>query len=201
MKPFFEKIIRTVDPLEDTIYGNQYRCALTLKDNTHIPCAILQSRNKRLELAKRRIKETLEGNSILVGDDPYGRVVSSFVTAGNRVNDYDVIDAQPSRFAIPIDLLQNIEGETTMGWTGWVFEMGDGNRFSYGSSFSMYFFQLPESYSFSDVVKIHNHSYITEKGEIAELTRGGLPPDGYPNDDVLREMVHFVCSIDDINED
>jgi hypothetical protein len=196
MKPHFQRIIDTIEPLEDSIYGPKYRCALTLKDGTELPCAILQSKNKIVELAKRRIKEEQTGKGIIGGHDPYGQIVSVFVAGGNRINDYDVVDATPSRFAPPLSLLRQIHGETTMAWTGWVFEMNDGRLFSYGSSFSMEFFQLAEGYSFNDVAKVHNHSFLTCAGELRTLKQGEMLPDDYDRENLLRERVYFTCAIE-----
>lgn len=198
MNNHFQHIIETVEPFEDSFYGSRYRCSLTLKDGTYLPCAVLQSKQKLVELAKRRIREEMDGTGGLGGADPYGQIVSSFVTKGNRINDYDVISATPSPFAIPLELLHQIHGETTMAWTGWVFEMSDGSKFSYGSSFSMEFFQLPESYSFCDVSKVHNHSYVGKSGKLLQLPQGGFLPDDYKDVPVLRERVYFTCAIESI---
>jgi hypothetical protein len=149
-----------------------------------------------VELAKRRIKEEMSGKGHLLALYRYGEIVSSFVSSGNRVNDYDVASADLSHYAPPLSLLKQIHGETTMAWTGWVFEMADGKMFSYGSGFSMEFFQLPESYSFSDVFRVHNHSYIGRNGELIRLEEGGLLPDEYDRERVLRERIFFNCAID-----
>lgn len=194
----FQNIISNVEPLPDSIYGPRYRCALMLKDGTHIPCAILQSKTKLVELAKRRIKEEMSGGGKLGGPDPYGQILSVFVAGGNKVNDYDVASATLSRYAPPLPLLKQIHGETTMGWTGWVFEMKDGKMFSYGSSYTMEFFDLPEGYSFDDVVKVHNHSFLSLEGSLVGLERGGKPPVDYCIDKLLRERVYFTCHIDGI---
>jgi hypothetical protein len=197
MKPHFQRIIDTVEPLEDSIYGPRYRCALTLKDGTELPCAILQSKSKIVDLAKRRFKEEQSWRRKIGGADPYGQVVSVFVTGGNRINDYDVVDAAPSRFAIPLALLSQIHGETTMAWTGWVFEMSDGRFFPYGSSFSMEFFQLPDGYSFADVTKVHNHSFVTASGELRTLKQGEMLPDDYDHEKLFRERIYFTCAIEE----
>jgi hypothetical protein len=197
MKSHFQRIIDTVEPLEDSIYGPKYRCALTLKDGTELPCAILQSKNKIVDLAKRRIKEEQSGKGRIGGPDPYGQIVSVFVASGNRINDYDVVDAAPSRFAPPLALLKQIHGETTMAWTGWVFEMSDGRMFPYGSSFSMEFFQLPDGYSFDDVAKVHNHSFLSTAGELRTMVQGGMPPDDYDRGSLFRERIYFTCPIED----
>src|SRR5262249_26098629 len=156
------------------------------------------SKSKLVELAKRRIREEIDGKGRIGGNDPFGQLLSSFIAGGNRVNDYDVKSATPSRYAPPLSLLKQIRGETTMAWTGWVFEMSDGALFSYGSSFHMEFFDLPPNYTFDDVVKVHNHSFVSESGTLIALTEGGLIPSEYPKDKLLRERVFFNCAIEGI---
>jgi hypothetical protein len=191
----FEEIVANVEPIPDSIYGPRYRCALTLKDGTLLPCAILQSKEKLIELAKRRIKEEMSGKGRIGGPDPYGQILSSFVAGDNRVNDYDVALASPSRYAPPLGLLKQIHGETTMGWTGWVFEMADGKMFSYGSSFTMEFFDLPDGYTFNDVAKVHNHSYLSKEGALVDLAQGGRLTADYGEVKLLRERIYFTCNI------
>jgi hypothetical protein len=200
VRAVFQTIIDSEEPLTDPIYGNRYRCASTLRDGTYLPCVVLQSRSKLVDLAKRRISEEKTGKGRIGGPDPYGQVVSSFVSSGNRVADYDIVAVEKSRFAIPQELLSRIHGETWMSWTGWVFEMTDGRLFSYGSTFSFEFFQMPEGYGFSDVRAVHNHSYVSATGEISPLPRG--MPGGIPNDydkvTIFRDRPYFVCNIDGI---
>lgn len=196
MYSFAKEIINTVEPFPDRVYGPRYRCSLTLKDGTFLPCVVLHSRERLLELAKRRIKEELSGKGALAVPDPYGEIVRSFVTTGNRINDYDVSSASESKYAIPLSLLSQIKGETTMGWTGWVFKMNDGELFSYGSSFHFEFFQLPEGYAFSDVAEVINHSFVDAKGSVRSL-KNGLSTD-YDPDAVFRERVFFNCALDGI---
>jgi hypothetical protein len=198
MKPHFQKIIDTVEPLPDSIYGPRYRCSLTLTDGTYLPCAILQSKSKIVELAKRRFDKERDGKGILRSPDPYGQIVASFVTGGNRINDYDVADTEQSKFAPSISLLKQIHGETTMGWTGWVFEMRDGRLFQYGSSFTMEFFQIPEGYSFDDIVKVHNHSFLSGDGRLQSLMQGARLTKEYDIRNVYRERVYFNCALEGI---
>jgi hypothetical protein len=193
----FQEIISNVEPLPDSIYGPRYRCQLTLKDGTLLPCAVLQSRSKVVELAKRRIKEEMSGKGRLAGPDPYGQILSGFVADGNRVSDYAVTSATQSRFAPPLALLRQIHGETTMAWTGWVFEMKDGSLFSYGSSFDMEFLDLPNGYTFEDVIKVHNHSFVLD-GALRTLEEGRVLPADYDRVNLLRERQSFTCYIDGI---
>ena len=198
MDPIFQSIIDTVAPFEDQLYGRRYRCALTLTDGTFLPCAVLQSRAKMVELAKRRIAEEMSGDGIMACDDPYGEIVASFATRRTQVCDYQVASAAPSAFAIPLELLEQIEGETFMGWTSWVFEMSDGRLFSYASSFDMEFFPLPQGYGFSDVRTVHSHSCLDASGALRRLEPGALAPDDFDPDAGFREKVFFTCFIDGI---
>jgi hypothetical protein len=192
----FQQIVSKIEPIPDSIYGPRYRCSLTLKDGTEIPCAVLQSKAKLIELAKHRIKEEMSGHGKIAGPDPYGQILSSFVARGNCVNDYDVASVAPSRHAIPLSLLNEIHGETTMAWTGWVFEMKDGRHFAYGSSFSTEFFDLPERYDFGDVVKVHNHSFLSPDEKLVSLEQGSRLPSNYFPEKIFRERIFFTCYIE-----
>lgn len=193
-----QEIVSKVEPLSDSIYGPRYRCSFILKDGTHLPCAVVQSKIKLVELARRRLNEEMSGKGSMGGPDPYGQLLTSFVAGGNKVNEYDILSASPSKYAPPLSLLQQIHGETTMSWTGWVFEMKDGKLFSYGSSFRMEFFDLPEGYSFDDVTKVHNHSFVSENGSLVSLQRGGRLPADYHRANIFREKVFFTCYINGI---
>ena len=192
------KITGGVEPLADAFYGPRYRCSLTLNDGTFLPCVVLQSRKRLVELAKRRIQEEMSGRGRIGGDDPYGQIVSSFVAGGNRVAAYDVAEATQSRFAPPLELLSRIQGETTMGWTGWVFRMRDQSLFSYGSSFRMEFLQLPDGYEFSDVDEVINHSFVNPAGTLSRLEQGHRLPEEYLQTKLLRERAPFSCAVDGI---
>jgi hypothetical protein len=195
MYDWVKNIINIVEPLNDEIYGPLYRCSLTLNDGTFLPCAVIQSKQLRVDLAKRRIKEELQGRGRIGGEDPYGQIVSNFAASGNRVADYDVISATESKYAIPISLMRQIDGETAMAWTCWVFRMKDGRLFSYGTSFSMEFFQLPAGYEFSDVEEVINHSYIDPNGVLKEIEQSAWLPDDYNPGPMLRERPYFECLV------
>jgi len=194
----FQEILQRVEPIQHPVYGPLYRCSLILKDGISIPCATLQSKTKLVELAERRIKEEMSGKGMHRGPDALNQILSTFVAHGNNINDYDIASAAPSKFAPPISLLNQIHGETCMGWTGWVFEMKDGKYFPFGTDYIMEFFQLPDGYSFDDVAKVHNHSYVSADGTIKELRRGHRPPDEYDPNQIYRERPFFTCYIDDI---
>jgi hypothetical protein len=149
-------------------------------------------------LALRRFEEEKRGKGMFRStSSAYEEIVQTFVATGNRINAYDLARVQPSRFAIPLSLLKQVQGETTMGWTGFVFEMGDGRLIPFGTTFLAEFFNIPEPYSFKDVVAVHNHSYVSATGELRRLSEGmSEQPADYDPSSVNRERPYFVCYFD-----
>jgi len=195
-----EFISNSGDEFPDTHYGTGYRCSVDLVDGTHLPCVMLRRPKTIVELALRRFEDERKGRSIFAKKiGGYKETVENFVASGNRINSYDIRNISTSRFAIPQLLLAQIEGETVMSWTGWVFEMNDGNLFSYGSTFLFEFFQMPNGYDFSDVAKVHNHSFLDDAGHI-KLVRENM--DGMvkyrssgSNVTLYRERPYFTCFV------
>jgi hypothetical protein len=150
---------KNIEPLNDQIYGNRYRAAARLTDDTYLPCVVFQSRKSQVELALRRFDQ-------LRGDPPqYRMVVESFVAGGSKISDYEIKTVEPSPFAWPLTTLKQIHGETVMSWTAFVVEMSDGTMHSYGTSFCFEFFDLPEGYSYADIARIHSGMvYSQERG-------------------------------------
>ena len=58
-----------------------------------------------------------------------------------------------SPFAIPSARGREIGGETAMGWTEFYAAMCDGREFRFGTTFLTEFFDMPEGYTASDVVR------------------------------------------------
>ncbi len=84
-----------------------------------------------------------------------------------------------------------------MSWTGFVFEMTDGNIFSFGTSFQAEFINLPNGYSFEDVKNVYNHSYVDSNNEITSIKSGmNDSNDEYDCSKVYREMPYFDCYVD-----
>jgi hypothetical protein len=150
-----------------------------------------------VDLACQRFDEEKRGKSIFQNNkNGYREIVKNFVAKGNRVNDYDIKSVEKSRFAIPLPLLSQIEGETVMSWTGFVFEMKDGKMFSFGSSFLFAFFDLPDGYEFNHVAKIHNHSYIDDYGELVPIRNIENFNKQYKPSKIYKERPYFECYID-----
>ena len=140
----------SVEPLNDSIYGNRYRAAVRLLDGTHLPCVVFQSKKLQVELALRRF------NQLRPEPSQYNMVVESFVASGSHVVDYQITEVEPSPYAWQLAILKEIHGETVMSWTAFVVEMKDGTMHSYGTSFCFEFFDMPAGYSYTDIARIHS---------------------------------------------
>ena len=183
-----------VEALPNSTYGEGYRCSAYLSDGTYLPCVMLRKNDLVAALAIRRFEQEKHGKGIFKSANGYTEIVKNFVASGNRVNYYDLSKIEFSRYAIPVSLLKQIEGETSMGWTGFVFEMKDGKLLSYGTTFGMEFFDMPSGYEFGDVVKVRNHSYVCPNGELKSLKHGMPKPEiDYDRKTVLRERPYFIC--------
>ena len=129
----------------------------------------------------------------------YYNLVKSFVTTGNCINDYDIDRVEKSRFAFPLAIQKQIQGETTMGWTGFVAKMKDGKHFGFGTNFRWEFFQMPDNYSVDDIEEIINHSYVLNTGELRSHKQGPLTrPEEYKDAVVYRERPYFECFLDNL---
>lgn len=190
-----------VQPLPDTGYGLGYRAAVYLKDNTYLPCVIFRNPKTMIDLAISRFDEEREGNGILPNDSGQGymEIVKTFVTSGNCINHYDILRVEKSKYVLPDNIAGQIEGETTMGWTGFVMKMKDGKHFSFGTSYHYEFFDMPENYAPSDIVEVINHSYTTRTGE---LRHHKVPffetPTDYDRTIIYRERPFFECYLDNL---
>ena len=185
------------EPFPDRNYGPGVRCSAYLNDGTFLPCVMLRLSEATTKLALRRFKELAPTAFRTSKNLNYEDVVKSFVARGNRVNAYDIAKVKESRFAIPLSLLKQIHGETTMAWTGFVLEMKDKSCFSFGTTFLTEFFNLPDNYTFQDVARVHNHSYVSDTGAVAGLREGSSKqPENYDVRQVFRERPYFVCNVD-----
>ena len=117
-----------IEPLENNAYGLGYRASAYLIDGTFLPCVIFRNSKTIVELAIRRFREEYASDKAKkIG---LYEIVKSFVASGNCINDYNISKVQKSEFAFPISIQKQIQGETSMGWTGFVVKMNDGKSFS-----------------------------------------------------------------------
>ena len=78
-------------PYPDDSYGDGYRCSVYLKDGLFLPCVIIRKNQAYVDLACRRIDDERSGKSIFQNSEiGYRETVKTFVTQGNRINEYDV---------------------------------------------------------------------------------------------------------------
>ena len=158
-------------------YGERFRVAATLTDGAHLPCVVIESASRIVDLAIKRFEETRGSSDRMMG---YRAVVKSFVTKGNAVNDYDLRDLSLSRFAIPMARVLEIGGETSMSWTEFYATMRDGREFRFGTAYFTEFFDMPDGYAASDIQKI------------VPAIRGEQPR----AEKIYREKPFFTCFID-----
>ena len=119
-------------------YGLRHRVSASLTDGTLLPCVVIQPAKNIVKLAMRRFEEEKKGGARAIlrgGKGDYSGIVKSFVVRGNRVNHYDIASLEASRFAIPLSRLQQVKGETSMGWTEFYAIMKDGKEFRFGTIF------------------------------------------------------------------
>jgi hypothetical protein len=155
---------KNIEPLSDRIYGNRYRVAARLIDDTYLPCVIFQGKKSQVDLALSRF-EQLRGQP-----SQYRMVVESFVAGESCVADYQLKMVEPSPFAWPIATLKQIHGETVMSWTAFVVEMKDGTMYSYGTTFCTEFFDLPQGYSYADIARIHSGMVYSQEGGLQSFS-------------------------------
>lgn len=197
LQKFFEENLEQ----DDSIFGPQCRCAVTLTDGLHLPCVILRKTASTVDLALRRFDEERKGKGVFGrSKKAYRQIVQHFVTSGSTVSSHEVQSVSESPYSLPYDMMKNIHGETMMSWTAWAFEMSDGAVFSYGSSFLFDFFELPDGYQFRDVAKVHNHSYVNDQGAIVSINEDRedyiKKRDANNQSRVFRERPYFTCYID-----
>jgi hypothetical protein len=158
-------------------YGERFRVAARLTDGTYLPCAVVESASRTVDLAIKRFAETRKSSDPYMG---YDAIVKSFVTQGNAVNHYDLRELSLSPYAIPLARAREIGGETSMSWTEFYAAMRDGREFRFGTRFLTEFFDMPEGYSASDIERI----VPAIRGEQPRAER------------IYREKPFFTCFVD-----
>ena len=160
--------LRHIEPTPDLAGAPAFRCAAHLKDGLYLPCVLLRATKPQVDLALRRFAETAAAEArteqerksflrrLLASGVPFGLtdIVKTFVAGGNRVNAWELDRIEPSPFALPVARLEEIQGETSMGWTQFAGVMRDQLAFAFGTAHYTEFFQMPPGYTATDVVRI-----------------------------------------------
>lgn len=197
-KKIIQFLTKNITPLPNTIYGKGYRASVTLTDGTYLPCVIFRSPRDKVNLAIKRFKQEKSGKGIFNfgGSSAYYQIVKNFVAIGNTVNYFDIEKIEKSPYAFPNNILKSIEGETTMGWTGFTARMKDGKLFGFGTQFTTEFFSLPEGYETDDIVEIINHSFVDTDGQLRYHKSPENIHINWEEVKVYRERPFFECYID-----
>jgi hypothetical protein len=174
-----------IEPLEDSVFGKRYRAAAHLTDGTHLPCVVFQSQRNQVELALRRFKQ------LASRPEEYKQVVASFVSKGSRLADWTIKSVEPSPYAWPVALLKSIHGETAMSWISFVAEMRDGTLYSFGTTFLIEFFDLPDGYTYDDIKSIQSGMVFSPGRGLTQYSLEALR-----DARVYRERPFFTCYLD-----
>jgi hypothetical protein len=143
---------KNVEPLPASPpFGERYRVAATLIDGTRLPCVVVESASKWVDLAVRRFEQSKNSSDVYMG---YRAIVSRFVAKGSRIDIQDLRELAVSPFAISLAHLHEIRGETSMSWTQFRALMTDGEEFKFGTPFRTEFFEMPKGYSATEIAKI-----------------------------------------------
>ena len=132
-----------------------YPAAAHLKTGTLLPCVLFANPDSRTDLAIKRFDEIRSGSKQAIS---YRDIVENFVTNGNRVNIYEIETFEESPYALSEAIAKQIKGETSMGWTAFAAIMNDGEKFFFGTSWGMHFFEMPEGYTARDIKEIIPHA-------------------------------------------
>jgi hypothetical protein len=162
-------------------YGARFRVAATLTDGTYLPCVVVESASRTVDLAIKRFEATRKSLSRYMG---YRAIVAAFVTKGNAVNDYDLRQLSLSPFAIPLARMREIRGETSMGRTEFYATMRDGREFRFGTTFLTEFFDMPEGYTAPEIMRV------------VPAVRGEQPR----TQKTYRDRPFFTCFVDGLDE-
>ncbi len=142
--------------------GRGYRCAAILTDGTYLPCIRLENPDLMIGVAERTLEERRADMSrpkserrFYRGAD-YHYYLRWYITDGNRLNYGEIERLERSRFAIPRELLK-MTRETGRDYTLFAGVMHDGREFVFHTSFAMDFFEMPEGYAGSDIVRVIPH--------------------------------------------
>lgn len=157
-------LLENVKPLKDSVFGEYYRAAAYLRDGTYLPCVMFGHPKRLIDLAIRRFAETRKK------EHEHRLVAGAFVARASSVPVYDVARVELSPYAWPEETLRRIHGETSMGWTSFTAKMKDGRVFAFGTPFNFQFFDLPEGYTYEDIVEIHSGMIVDQDGVEKEFS-------------------------------
>ncbi len=151
-----EHLYSRIEPTKDYLGNDEFRCSVSMYDGTNLPCVTIKSAEVRLQMAMSRIESTIYNGvkDARCISHYYPRILNSFINSGNRITLSNIKDVGISPNAIPVSLLRMIHGKASKSWTQFTGVMNDGNEFSFGTTSSCEFFQMPDGYKGTDIVEI-----------------------------------------------
>ena len=123
-------------PTNNSTLGPGYRASVTLKDGAFLPCVIFRTSSTCIDTVVERLKQEQAQNPNAF-KSTYGEIVKAFITSGNRVNDSDIASVGKCRFALPLEIQNQIKGETSMSWNAFIASFKDGRKVSFGTTWSI----------------------------------------------------------------
>lgn len=174
-----------IEEVPERLGGPGFRCAAWLTDGTYLPCVFVRPIGRDADRQLEQLKAEFQGDgSYALFPNPVRELIKTELSWINRVACYHVERVEPCRFAIPLSLLMQVEGETAMSLWLFAMETADKRRFSFtgGHLASMIFFDLPDDVEFSDFVKVRN----VDRNKRLPKCEGNL-----------RERLFFECYADD----
>jgi hypothetical protein len=169
-----------------------------LKDGTFLPCVIFRNSSTLINLAIQRFQDAQTGDNISY-QPGYKEIVKTFVAGGNRINYHDLAQVDKSRFAFPLEMQKQIKGETSMNWTAFVARFKDGRHLSFGTTWNLEFFDLPDDFSAEDIIDIISDSYLLKTGEI--VGHRSFPDRGTRKEEmekIYNDRQFFECYVDNL---
>jgi hypothetical protein len=165
--------------------GPGYRCAAWLKDGTYLPCVFVQRIGPSADRLRKVIDEELRGQgSYKLFPDPVREQLKWQLCHPNQIAAYQIDRVEPSPFAIPISLLEQVRGEVASYLWLFALETVSGRRFQFAGQdpSTMIFFELPADIQFSDFVRVINPN-----------ARRRLPK----CEATIHQRLFFQCFVDD----
>ena len=154
-----------IEPLDDEYYSAGYRVAAYLTDGTYLPCVVFRNLNA-VEVANKKLTKYRNDYKIKHYTKSLNGKYIRYSPRKNYVNDYCIAGVEKSKYAFPVSIVKQIQGETRMGWTAFAAKMKDGRYFGFGTAGGKEFFHMPENYSVEEIDTIINHSWVSKTGEL-----------------------------------
>lgn len=185
-----------VEPVSNTLYGDEYCAAVTLNDGTFLPCVVFRHQRKAIELIYQALHKKHYG---IIDKRPYDTefiqkgIIRRELVSENIVKfDSDVVKVEKCKYAMPEKVLREMNCTPTHYFLA-RFKDGSYENFRWGEGL---FYEEPASNRLEDIVEIFNSKLMLENREI--ITLKNLMD--WKNNETWLKKIHitkpyFVCYI------